>query len=143
MISASQMFVAAGNLTLDRCTDSLEGKAKKNQKGTCLNRPSCHIGLHSLCTGWCWTCTTIIFSEWPLYFFRRAVIWCRCAILQVGHFCFSPTVHQSLLSEKQVKSYRVTETCRRPKSSKPILLSSGSALFAGLSWYLSLLFLIA
>lgn len=32
MISASQMFVAAGNLTLDRCTDSLEGKAKKNPK---------------------------------------------------------------------------------------------------------------
>lgn len=26
------MFVAAGNLTLDRCTDSLEGKAKKNPK---------------------------------------------------------------------------------------------------------------
>lgn len=47
-------------------------------------------GLYPLCTGWCWTALPLlVFSGWPLYFFCRVVIWCRCAVLQTGHFRFS------------------------------------------------------
>lgn len=53
------------------------------------------------------------------------------------------SVHENLLSEKQVKDFHVTETCTRPKNSKPVLLSNGNALYAGLFQYLSLLFLMA
>lgn len=98
-------------------------------------------GLYPLCTGWCWTALPLlVFSGWPLYYFHRVVIWCRCAVLQTGHFRFSAWKSAFW---KQVSDFHVTETCRRPKNSKPVLLSNGNALYAGLFQYLSLLFLMA
>lgn len=88
MVSASQKFIAAGNLTLNRCTDTLEGKAKKGCSWTDHRATDRTVSivyrmvldLHYHC--WC-------FFGRPLYFFCRVVIWCRCAVLRIGHFCFS------------------------------------------------------